>query len=276
MWKALEAQLVELKGFLEAMLASIFNFLRGNIVLILILSTAGLFAGFGWYKAVPVEYAARMTVSYVQLEKKIYADMVGKLGILVQNGKTGRVAELLGLDPEVARNLKAVMAYNIKNKPLIEDLSVEKIPFYIEVRVSELPALKPLEEAFVHFLNSPKFVQERLEFTKERSEQRIRHYQSEIALLKEQRQNLAGMKGNGETSFADLNAAIGEAYKNLEEAKAAIIFNNNIEVLDGFVSNEIPANKSLKKSLAVGLLSGFGFALCLGFFRGRDRRQVEA
>lgn len=134
-WKALEHQWAEAMGFFGAMLKSFILGLKKHFIgfLLFAIIFGSIGGAYAWLKK--DVYNAYMTVSYAQLEKKIYGDMLLKLNLLLESEQYESLAFLLGMTPEQTREIKSIDGENIHNSPLVSDISVEKVPFYIVVDV---------------------------------------------------------------------------------------------------------------------------------------------
>ena len=94
-WESLASQMAEAGGFFGGMFRSFKTFVNKYFWSLLILGLIGaLIAGGSWWMK-PRYFQAEMTVSYVHYEKKIYADMLEKLNMLIQAGDVEALSELL-------------------------------------------------------------------------------------------------------------------------------------------------------------------------------------
>jgi hypothetical protein len=264
-WKSLRSQLFELKGFTQAMFQSVFHLLRKNLVMIFILPIILGGITFLWYRLSEPTYRASMTVSYVHLEKKIYADMIVKLNQSIKSDGIQGMPGFNSLFHEVNASLLDVLAINLKGEDLTSDLSVEHIPFDLVVEVNNLDGLDELEQALVQYLDSPVFVQERLAFNLKNAKSQIAFYTLQIKSMQNRLDEIDTV--NNPEILEVLINQMNEARDKLAESEGQLMFNNNIEVLHGFQAASAQAidhSKSRAKMAAIlGLLLAFG----IGVFR---------
>ena len=111
-WLALESQWAEAVGFFGAMLNSFIRVLRNQFFGFLLFAIVfGLLGGvYGWIKK--DVYHSQMTVSYAQLEKKIYGDMLFKLDQLIKSKQYNSLAFLLGMSEKQVTEIKKIDGLN--------------------------------------------------------------------------------------------------------------------------------------------------------------------
>ena len=270
-WEALQSQMAEGSGFLAAMFRSFRLYIKKNILSYFLygIIAAALAAGIWLLK--PKSYEAEMTVSYVHYEKKIYADMLHKLDMLVQSGSSATLANLLKIPESDAKKLHSVAGYNIRNEDLTEDLSTEKIPFYIKVNVTDLDVLEPLQPALVNYLNNTQFIQDRLGYMMRKSNQDLAFLERRLAIV-DSLSNILIIRNerlNDEKAISRMEL-LQEAltlHDRIQQVKGSLEFNNNIEVLDGFVPSGKPQGKSLLHFIVYGFLAGLAIRFLWLIFR---------
>ena len=269
-WEALQAQMAEGNGFLAAMLRSFRLYVRRNALWYLLFGIgAALLAAGLWYIR-PKAYEAEMTVSYVHYEKKIYADMLGKLDLLVQSGSEEKLSELLKLPEDMCRKIRSVAGYNIRSEDLTADLSTEKIPFYIRVRVSDLDVLEPPQPALVNYLNNTPFIQDRLRYMLKKSQQDLEFLEHRLAVVDSLSSLLIirkeGINDEKALTRMELLQEALTLHDRIQQVKGSMEFNLNIEVLDGFVPSNTPAGNSLKYFIIYGFLAGIALWFLVKIF----------
>lgn len=270
-WESLRAQMAEGSGFLGAMLRTFRLFIRRQFLPFLIYGILAAGIASGLWLVRPKFYEAEMTVSYVHYEKKIYADMLAKLDRLIKSGSYSSLAGLLKVPEETVRELRSIEGYNIRNEELTGDLSTEKIPFYIRVKVGDQEALKLLQPALVDYLNGTKFIQDRLEYMKKKSQADLVFLERRLAVV----DSLSGiliirMEGINDEKAITRMELLQEAlalHDRIQQVKGSLEFNLNIEVLDGFVPSDQPAGNSLRFYLVYGFLAGLALRLLILMFR---------
>jgi hypothetical protein len=269
-WEALQEQMAEGNGFLAAMFRSFRIYVRKNALWYLLFGILGASIAAGAWYIRPKAYEVEMTVSYVHYEKKIYADMLHKLDLLVQSGSSEKLSELLDLPEDQCRKIKSVAGYNIRNEDLTNDLSMEKIPFYIKVRISDLDVLEPLQPALVNYLNNTSFIQDRLKYMLEKSRQDLVFLEKRLAIVDSLSSQLIIRKEgiNDEKTITRMEL-LHEAltlHDRIQQVKGSMEFNLNIEVLDGFVPSDNPAGHDLKYFIIYGFLAGLALWFLIKIF----------
>jgi len=264
-WKSLVSQFEEGRGFFYGLILSIRTFLKKYLLSFLIFAIIGGAVAFGIKWVLPDTYKASMTVSYTHYEKKIYADMLAKLNELVKEDEYENLGKLLKLDTKKASQIKAINSSNIKREPLVDDLSTEKIPFYVEVEVKDQSILPELQVALLNYLNGTEFIEERRKFTLEKAKEELAFYQNRLhiidSLSRSFNTKLELDEEKSQVTRMDLLEETQAVYSKIQEVKGTIAFNENIEVLDGFIPSGRPAGKPLSIWLMYGMLGGIGLRL---------------
>lgn len=274
-WKTLQGQLFELQGFVLALLGSVWAFAWRNVLLLILLPLIAGAGGFFYSRMQPPLYRAGMTVSYVFLEKKIYADMLMKLDAILKSGSRDQAMEMLGVNEEVIETLVCVDAENIKGEPLAEDLSSERIPFNVVVYVTSLEHLGTLEKGIVHFLNSPGFIKDRLQFNEEKARADSEALRAEIEELKQLRIKVRE-ENRSEEEAVSLATMIQDTRKLLDEAHTQLQFNVNVEVLHGFIVGEGASLRKPIHTAAMFFAGGFLLALAIALLREKFKKAAPA
>jgi hypothetical protein len=270
-WEALQSQMAEGNGFLAAMILSFRRFVRKNILSFILYGIIAAAVATGLYFLKPRVYEAEMTVAYVHYEKKIYADMLRKLDMLVKSGDYATLGNLLGLPEPSARQIRSVAGYNIRNEDLTKDLSTEKIPFYIRVGVRDLDVLEPLQAGLVSYLNNTPFIQDRLEYMLDKSRNDLAFMERRLAVVDSLSSLLIirkeGINDEKAITRMELLQEALTLHDRIQQVKGSMKFNLNIEVLDRFIPSENPEGKSLKFFLVYGFLAGLALRLLVIMFR---------
>lgn len=264
-WNSLSAQLFELKGFLRSMLLSFLSFFKRNFLLLFGVPILFFGATFGWYSFQDPTFEASMTVSYVHLEKKIYADMIVKLNQSIQSEMIQKMPGFSSLSNEANASLEKVDAINLRGEALTSDLSVDRVPFDLLVEVNNLEYLSSIEQALVEYLDSPVFVQERLAFNTANAKKQARYYTEQISSLQKRLDEIDTASDSDD--FELLMDRIVDANIKLAEAEGQLKFNSNIEVLHGFQAGSAKKIDQGKDRAKMAAVAGLLFALMIGFFR---------
>lgn len=261
-WKALQNQWGEALGFFGAMFSSLIlamkkQFLGYLIFAIIFGSLGGAYA----YMKKQV-YHSEMTVSYAQLEKKIYGDMLFKLDQLIESKQFGDLAFLLNMTEEQTKLIVSISGKNIHNEPLVNDISVEKVPFYIVVDVYDPDILPELQDALVSYISESEFVDERLKLNERNYTNEILHKKNQMIYMDSLKilllRDCSNLDADAVINLEKLNKEQNEIFGRIRDLEAALQFNNNIEIMDGFIAHEIPFSKVLIKLIMLGIVIGIG------------------
>ncbi len=259
-WESLMLQMAEGHGFLAAMFRSFRLYIRKNLLWYLLFGLVAAAVAAGAWFMKPKVYEAEMTVSYVHYEKKIYADMLEKLNRLIRSGDSKTLSDRLGLPVSTVKDLYSVAGLNIRNEDLVKDLSTEKIPFYIKVKVKNPDILAALQPALVDYLNNTDYIRDRLDYMLKKSQQDLIFLERRLAVV----DSLSGMliirkEGINDEKAITRMELLQETlalHDRIQQVKGSMEFNLNIEVLDGFVPSGEPAGTGLKSFILYGFLAG--------------------
>jgi hypothetical protein len=264
-WKTLQNQWGEAFGFFGGMFSSLLAFIKKHffgflIFAILFGALGGIYA---WLKK--SVYHAEMTVSYAQLEKKIYGDMLFKLNQLLKSKEYSSLAKKLNMPEEEIRQVKSIYGTNIHNQPLVNDISVEKVPFYIEVDVFDVNVLGALQKSVVNYISQSDYINGRLILNERNYKNEIIHMKNQMIYMDSLKMLLlrdcSNLDADAVVNLEKLNKDQNEIFGRIRDLEAALQFNKNIEVMDGFVAHQMPFSSVLIKYILVGMLIGIGLRL---------------
>ncbi len=259
-WKALQNQWGEALGFFGAMFSSLIQYIKKQALGMIIFAIIfGAIAGsYAWVKK--EVYHGEMTVSYAQLEKKIYGDMLFKLNQLLDSKQYESLSVLLNMSIEQVKQIHSIDSRNIHREPLINDISVEKVPFYILVDVYDPDVLPELQDALVKYISVSDFVNERLLLNERNYKNEIVHMKSQMIYMDSLKMLLLrdcnNIDADAVVNLEQLNKDQNEIFGRIRDLEAALQFNKNIEVMDGFIAQEIPFTKTLIKYILFGAIIG--------------------
>ncbi|MFA5418733.1 MAG: hypothetical protein WC341_09760 [Bacteroidales bacterium] len=264
-WKTLQNQWGEAFGFFGGMFSSLLAFVKKQFLgfLVFILLFGALGGTYAWFKK--NVYHAEMTVSYAQLEKKIYGDMLFKLNQLLKSKEYSSLATKLNMPEEEIRQVKSIYGTNIHNQPLVNDISVEKVPFYIEVDVFDVNVLGALQKSLVNYISQSDYINGRLMLNERNYKNEIIHMKNQMIYMDSRKMLLlrdcSNLDADAVVNLEKLNKDQNEIFGRIRDLEAALQFNKNIEVMDGFVAHQMPFSSVLLKYILVGMLIGMGLRL---------------
>ncbi|MDP2723543.1 MAG: hypothetical protein Q8O72_12365 [Bacteroidales bacterium] len=264
-WKTLQNQWGEAFGFFGGMFSSLLAFIKKQFFgfLIFAILFGALGGTYAWLKK--SVYHAEMTVSYAQLEKKIYGDMLFKLNQLLKSKEYSSLAKKLNMPEEEIRQVKSIYGTNIHNQPLVNDISVEKVPFYIEVDVFDVNVLGALQKSVVNYISQSDYINGRLILNERNYKNEIIHMKNQMIYMDSLKMLLlrdcSNLDADAVVNLEKLNKDQNEIFGRIRDLEAALQFNKNIEVMDGFVAHQMPFSSVLIKYILVGMLIGIGLRL---------------
>lgn len=264
-WKALQNQWGEAMGFFGAMFSSLLLFIKkqalGIIIFAIIFGAIG--GGYAWIKK--EVYHSEMTVSYAQLEKKIYGDMLFKLNQLLESKQYESLAILLDMNLNQVKQIHSIYSRNIHNEPLVNDISVEKVPFYIVVDVYDPNILPELQESLVNYISASDFVNERLKLNERNYENEIIHMKNQMIYMDSLKimllRDCSNLDADAVVNLKTLNKDQNEIFGRIRDLEAALQFNKNIEIMDGFIAQEIPLSKIFLRYILLWMIIGIGLRI---------------
>ncbi len=270
-WTALQNQWAEALGFFGGMLSSLTHFIKkqfwGMLLFAIIFGTLG--GAYIWTKK--TTFHAEMTVSYAQLEKKIYGDMLLKLNQLLESKQYATLAQRLRLPEEQIKQIHNIYGKNIHGEPLINDISVEKVPFYIVVDVYDVDVLPALQNALVDYISQSDFVHERLKLNERNYKNEIQYMKGQMVYMDSLKMMLlsdcANLDADAVVNLEKLNKSQNEFFGRIRDLEAALQFNKNIEVMDGFIAHREPFSGLLIKYILMGMFVGIGVRMLWLMFR---------
>ena len=264
-WKALQNQWGEALGFFGAMFSSLLLFIKKQALWFILFAVIfGTFGGvYAWMKK-PV-YHSEMTVSYAQLEKKIYADMLFKLNQLLESKQYESLGFLLNMSVDQVKQIHLIDSKNIRYEPLVNDISIEKVPFYIIVDVYDPDILPELEEQLVNYISVSDFVYERLQLNERNYRNEIIHMKNQMIYMDSLKTMLlsdcSNLDADAVVNLENLNKNQNEIFGRIRDLEAALQFNKNIEIMDGFIAQEIPLSNIIIRFILLGMIVGIGLRL---------------
>lgn len=196
------------------------------------------------YKKTKTIYTATTSYTYNYFNKKYYGDLLLDINKLVRNSETEALAQILKLKNENAENIISFEAVNLLGKPLEEDYSDARIPFYINATCTHKESFKPLQEGITIFLNESDFSVKHIKENNFFLTERLKVINSDLRLLD-------SLKQNSSINDVDALAKIISVYDSkIEERKNNIsLFEKNtaVSLLNPFQIHTTTKENILKK-----------------------------
>lgn len=239
------------------------------LLLICILIPAGILIYFNYQKS--KVYKATFTVTYEELVRKIYGDRINKLNTLLAESPK-QAKSILGVDNQTINAFKGIDGMNILGDDLASDMSVEKIPFIVNIYVTDTTAIPTIQKSVV------KFLEESNSYLIEKKALRIKEVTDELAFINNQLNMLDTLKrkynsspsaSTKENKTADEFGGIYELsydlYKRKMELEKKISLPKNLYVIDDALV-PVSNNRSYILVGIIGAIVGFMIYLVLVYF----------
>ncbi len=144
-------------------------------------------------------YHASFTVVYEELVRKVYGDRLLKLNTLLIDNKT-KAGSLLGLDDGAIKSLKAIEGTNILGEDLSEDMNTDRIPFIVNIYVTDTTYIPAIQKGIVNFLENGN------SFLIDKRELKIKETEEELAFIEKQLQMMDSLKRKYDTRSSSKEA----------------------------------------------------------------------
>lgn len=215
-------------------------------------------------------YKASFTVMYEELVRKVYGDRLAKLNVLVENNK-GKAKVMLGLSDKQIKSLKNVEGTNILGEPLSKDLNVDRIPFVVNIYMSDTNHVKDIQEGIIHYLeNANSYLTSKRQLKVDEINDEISFIDNQLKMmdsLKKRYQSgnagpiTSAMNNGSESALYSLSY---DLYKKKQELLKKKEMPMNLYVIDDAI---VPtkSNRSYMVVTAAGLFLGFVLYLFIAY-----------
>lgn len=260
---------VSLYDKLISVLHSFYVDIRKNIIIffVCIILVPGVFIFLNMKKS--NTYTASFTVMYEELVRKVYGDRLNKLNLLIEENNS-KAQALLGLSKKQINSLKQIEATNILGEPLSKDLNVDKIPFIVNVYVSDTSYVRDIQEGIVNYLENAN------QYLINKRRLKIKEIDDEINFINRELKMMDSLKRlyhvgiaatpvtSGNSSEGSLYSLSYELYKKKQELLKKKEMPMNLYVIDDAI---VPtkSNRSYVLMAAAGLITGFILYIILAY-----------
>lgn len=214
------------------------------------------------------KYKASFTVTYDDLVRKIYGDRLYKLNLLVDRGQYGRVSKLLGLTEQEAKALLQIRGKNILGENLTEDLNTDKIPFIVEILVTDTAAIPGIQAGIVGFLETGNaYLATTKKMKVQEIEDELKFIDQQLGMMDslKKKYNATQLAGdNTDKNSSSLSTIYNfsyDLYKRKQELQRKKAMPDTIQVLDDAIAVK-KSSLTLVSLIIVSLIGGF----CLFLF----------
>lgn len=248
-----------------AVLHSFYVDIRKNTILfaVCLILVPGVFIFMNMKKA--NTYTASFTVMYEELVRKVYGDRLSKLNLLIEENNS-KAKSLLGLSQKQMNSLKHVEATNILGEPLSKDLNVDRIPFIVNIFLSDTSYVKDIQEGILNYLENAN------SYLISKRNLKIKEIEEEINFIDNQLKMMDSLKmryhigiattttGAANSSESSLYSLSYDLYKKKQELLKKKEMPMNLYVIDDAI---VPTKSNRSYVLVVGAGLFVGFALYL-------------
>lgn len=172
---------------LIAFLHRIYSDIISNIVLFIICIIACVSLLYIYKGSGNGLYRASFMVLYEESARKVYGDRLDKLDLLINNNPK-KAQAMLGLDNMSMSTLKQVEGTNILGEKLSKDLNTDRIPFIVNIGVSDTDYVSKIQSAILQYLETGNA------YLMEKRTSKINELKDELAYLDQQLSMMDSLK----------------------------------------------------------------------------------
>lgn len=269
--KSLLDYLEGFKAFIQQSAAYFFQLIRKHFIWLLL--PLVLATGYGYYSYSSGEalFHLEMQLSYNELYKRTYGEMILRLNEQLANGNHAYVAQQLKMDEEDVKLISSIKGENIARSPLHEDVSEEKLPFYIMADVRDAKIADTLQSGIIYFLKNNPLNQERRRINIVNLKDRLHFLETQLAWMDSIKVNYNNQlkKGipsdaqNNEMAIDRLFSLSDTFYKEWLGARSGLESYEAVELVFGFTPQTVAQKPSLLKFLSRYLFIGLAISLVM-------------
>ncbi|MGY6561284.1 MAG: hypothetical protein ACXITV_04200 [Luteibaculaceae bacterium] len=253
------------------------NLVLKNIVKFFLVAVLAAAAGYGFSYIFSPTFNSKMTVYSAFLSNDDCYNIVDNLGDAIEKSTPERRAEILGIDPTEAKQIKKIRFFNIKEKINPKDSIMVDAPFKIYVEVKNPVVLDNLEYGILSHMRKNE-LSRRIEFQKrknasgmvERLEKQIDEIDSLINVIAD---NLFPREVKGAGGFVygepinpvEFFTEAVTLYKDKQAFQDSLdLYFENFQLVDKFIRKDLPDSpKRNNWAILFSLLGCFGFYIKL-------------
>ncbi|MCI5058328.1 MAG: hypothetical protein MRY83_19610 [Flavobacteriales bacterium] len=253
---------------IEGVFTFFWSIFKKKLLLLILFLAIGAGIGFGIHKLSKNAYYAQMTISYYELHNKIYGDMISKLNSLVKNKNYTSVSQLLELPIETCLALKKIEAFNVRNEPLFEDLSFNKSPISISIKITDPTLAKDFQNAIIKYLETNRFIASRKALQTKNLKQELAYVVDKIQVIENLLNNpellsSSSKKDEEVSTISDLLQKSREYFSRKLDIESTLEIDKKIEVIDDAVVIQHPTYGSPLKMTILGAAVFFALGFLL-------------
>ncbi|MBI1222265.1 MAG: hypothetical protein GC180_06635 [Bacteroidetes bacterium] len=263
------------KRFVNQIIATLFKIIGRHFLWILLPLVLTLGYGYFKYTGQDPVYHLEMQLTYNELYKRTYGEMIVQLNQQLQNKNYSYVAKELQMKGEDVMRIAKIEALNFAKSPLEEDVSKEKLPFYILADVKDTRISSDLQNGLLYYLKNNPLNQERRRVNLVNLKDRLNFLEGQLAWMDSIKVNynqqlrlgkISETTGN-EMAIDRLFSLSDTFYKEWLGARSGLESYEAVELIMGFSPGPKPQAQSflhfMSKYFILGLLAGLALTLWL-------------
>ncbi|MGZ5282915.1 MAG: hypothetical protein ACXWDO_05655 [Bacteroidia bacterium] len=251
-------------SFFKQLLLYIYASVKKYLVIAVIIFSLITGAAFYYWKIQKPQYETEMVCAFNNLSKKVYGEMLLKLGVLLKSNSYPALAQTLQLPVKDVASITSIQAKNIAGSPLHEDITADQTPIYISVKATDKKILKPLQYAIVNYLNNSSPYRQRrnkmeMEIIGSKMKFLNRDMRQADSIISAYTGFLRKTSSVTDSAAGFSNIAEMMSYKNELEDKQVqhewriMELQNSVEVLHGFIVPDYPSKQNNILGMAIPL-----------------------
>ena len=259
---------------LLALLERFLLFFRRYRILFFIAILLGLGLGYSAYIAIPNTYRSRLIVHSLYLTNQEHIQVINGWSLLLHRKQYAELAVIWNCKKETLPQLKKMRAAEIQKVYSPQNPN----GFYIDVDVTNVSALKSIQEAIVYGLENNEYTKQRLDARKNDLQQLIQEVGNEIGKLESNKEDVENIiKGKAKSSSSlivdgsNINRQLIDMNEKLLSYKQELKFANAVYVLQSFIPPDKPSDPNPISLLGLGLILFLGIAYLIALFHSLNK-----
>lgn len=258
---------------------TIFDFIFQSMIekkyLVISLSIIFLIIGLVRYQKSTPYFETKATFYYIELNKKIYGEMLDKINVLAETKSYKLLSQKLNISEKEASGILAIKGLNIANSPLSEDITEVKVPFYIQIKILDRNIADKVLYGLEFYLNSNRVGKEIIENNIVKLKRRIVFLDAELQKIDSLRlaynyyltqTNINSNKLVNNLSIKDIFKKSEEVFIERNDLELTLKNYKSVHILDNFIVPDAPTKLSLIVEIVKFLIIGILISILLSVF----------
>jgi hypothetical protein len=250
---------------------------KENLILIILLTLAGLGVGLASSFVVNKQYESQMIISSDILTFSYVDRIIGTLNELIKEEDRQELLKRLKIDEETAAKIKSIeveLLIRGKDEVLPEN---EKNYLVVKARTLDSKVLPSLQQGLIDYLQNNDYVKVRVKQRNDYLKTLIAEVDKQIKSLEELKGNIysgaffQGSKGNLSFDPTTVNSKIIELSKDKLEYQNRLELVSSIQIIEGFTPHYKPVTGRKFRSSMIGALVGCIISLLVIALKSLDK-----